>query len=145
VCPVYRKSESKTKISANEYMRGVTGIGKKEEQTCEKGTREQARKRAKGGRGRETDMPVGQAPLAGPAGGVLLGYSRLDDTTVSCCSLIPACLYTCKHSLHNTKGQRIRGPGDRPGPATEMSSDARAHTSEKPALAVGDNNQRIVV
>jgi hypothetical protein len=30
VCPVYRKSESKTKISANGYMREVTGIGRKQ-------------------------------------------------------------------------------------------------------------------
>jgi hypothetical protein len=46
-------------------------------------------------------MPVGQAPPAGPAGAVLLGYARLDDATVSR-SLFPACLHTCKHSLHNT-------------------------------------------
>jgi hypothetical protein len=52
-------------------------------------------------------MPVGQAPLAGAADAVLLGYARLDDATVSR-SLFPACLHTCKPSLHNTKGQRKR-------------------------------------
>jgi hypothetical protein len=45
-------------------------------------------------------MPVGQAPPAGAAGVVLLGCARLDDSTVSR-SLFPACLHTCKHSLHN--------------------------------------------
>jgi hypothetical protein len=45
-------------------------------------------------------MTGGQAPPAGAASAVILGYARLDDATVSR-SLFPACLHTCKHSLHN--------------------------------------------
>jgi hypothetical protein len=88
-------------------------------------------------------MPGGQAPPAGAASAVLLGYARLDDATVSR-SLFPACLHTCKHSLHNTKGQRIRARGT--GPALlRRRAQMRAHMSEKPARVVGDSDPRIVV
>jgi hypothetical protein len=30
-------------------------------------------------------------------------------------SLFSVCLHTCKHSLHNTKGQMEKGQADRPG------------------------------
>jgi hypothetical protein len=55
-------------------------------------------------------MPGGLAPPVVGVGAVLLGYARLADATVSR-SLFLACLHTSKHSLHNTKSQKIRARG----------------------------------
>jgi hypothetical protein len=63
-------------------------------------------------------MPKGLGTAGGAEGPVLYGDARPDDSTVSR-SLFPACLHTCKHSLHNTKGERKR-PG---GPARPCHGD----------------------
>jgi hypothetical protein len=47
-------------------------------------------------------MPKGLGTAGGAEGPVLYGDARPNDGTVSR-SLFPACLHTCKHSLHNTK------------------------------------------
>jgi hypothetical protein len=50
-------------------------------------------------------MPKGLGTAGGAEGPLLYGDARPDDATVSR-SLIPACLHTCKQSLHNTKSSR---------------------------------------
>jgi hypothetical protein len=49
------------------------------------------------------------------------------------------------NTVYSARGAKGSGPRDRPGPATEMRSYARAHVIEKPARVVGDSDAWIVV
>jgi hypothetical protein len=96
-------------------MRGVTGLGrnKGKERNRNRHVKGHARtsEREREERGRETNMPGGQAPPAGAASAVLLGYARLDDATVSR-SLFPH-VFTRVNIVYTTrraKGYGLGGP-----------------------------------
>jgi hypothetical protein len=64
-------------------------------------------------------MPTGQVPSADAECLVLFGDARLDDAPVIH-SLLFVLLHTCKHRLHNSRGQNETGKAKLPDFATEI-------------------------